>query len=94
MNENEVIDLNNIPPSPRGLYVIFVKEEKPTLMGEVVILTAKTVVIHPWDFMFGGIDDEQTRELTLADFDEFHCFDDMWAMDDFFSINYWKGQSK
>ena len=90
MNEHEVIDLDNIPESPRGLYIIFVKEGEALFMGEVVGLTAKSALIHPWDFMFGGIDEEQVRDLTLADFDQFHCFDDMWAMDDFNLKHYWK----
>jgi hypothetical protein len=73
---------------PKGLYVIFVTEDN-AYMGKVVGLTSTTAKIHPWDFMFGGVDEEQVREIVLADVKTFHAFDDIWDMDDYHEQNYW-----
>ena len=73
---------------PKGLYMIFVKEGKDTRMGRVIGLTRTTAKIHPWDFMFGGVDQEVTQEIVLAEWDLFHPFDDIWDMDEYHSQTY------
>jgi hypothetical protein len=72
---------------PKGLYMIFAKEGD-TRMGKVIGLTRTTAKIHPWDFMFGGIDEEVVLEIVLADWDLFHPFDDLWNMDHYHDQNY------
>ena len=75
---------------PKGLYMIFLKTDTDAFMGKVIGLTRTTVLIHPWDFMFGGVDEEVVRELVVADFRQFIPFDDVWKMDDYFLANHWK----
>jgi hypothetical protein len=75
---------------PKGLYMIFLKTDTDAFMGKVIGLTRTTALIHPWNFMFGGIDEDVTRELVVADFQQFIPFDDVWKMDDYFSVNHWK----
>jgi hypothetical protein len=40
--------------------------------------------------MWGGVDEELTIEVVLAEQKEFFAFDDLWEMDDYFSEHYWK----
>ena len=75
---------------PKGLYMIFLKTDTDAYMGKVIGLTPTKVLIHPWDFMFGGVDEEVVRELVVAEFKQFISFDDVWKMDDYFSANHWK----
>jgi hypothetical protein len=84
--ENEVMEAAEWP---KGLYMIFLKTETDAYMGKVIGLTRTTALIHPWDFMFGGVDEEVTRELVIADFENFIAFDDVWKMDDYFSAHHW-----
>jgi len=74
---------------PKGLYMIFAVNEKDAEMGKVIGLTSTTALVHPWSFMFGGIDNEVTRTVVLADFKEFIPFDDLWEMDEYFNMYYW-----
>ena len=75
---------------PKGLYMIFVKTDTEAAMGKVIGLTKTTALIHPWDFMFGGVDEESTIEVVLANTETFVAFDDVWDMDDYFQERYWK----
>jgi hypothetical protein len=84
--ENEMIE----PAEwPKGLYMIFLKTETDAVMGKVIGLTKTTALIHPWDFMFGGVDEELTIGVLLADYKEFFAFDDVWHMDDYFEKHHW-----
>lgn len=74
---------------PKGLYMIFVLDSD-TVMGKVIGLTNTSALIHPWDFMFGGVDEEQVKEIVLADVKSFHAFDDIWKMDSYNASHYWK----
>ena len=74
---------------PKGLFMIFVKDEKDCYMGKVVGLTQTTALVHLWDFMFGGVDEDSVSQLVLADFKEFIAFDDIWDMDDYFAKRHW-----
>ena len=82
-NETKVADW------PKGLYMIFVMTDTDAIMGKVIGLTPTTALIHPWDFMFGGVDEEVVRELVIADFNQFISFDDVWEMDEYFSTRHW-----
>jgi len=84
-NEHERIEAEEWP---KGLYMIFAGE-KDVLMGKVIGLTSTTALIHPWNFMFGGIDEEVKRGIVLADHKEFIPFDDLWDMDKYFAVHYW-----
>jgi hypothetical protein len=85
--ENKAIE---VAEWPKGLYMIFLKTDTDAYMGKVIGLTPTTALIHPWDFMFGGVDEEVVREIVVADFKQFIPFDDVWKMDDYFSANHWK----
>lgn len=74
---------------PKGLHMIFVFDDD-VIMGKVIGLTNTSALIHPWDFMFGGVDEEQVREVVLAGVKRFHAFDDIWDMDDYNDKHYWK----
>jgi hypothetical protein len=74
---------------PKGLYMIFIKEDDDSRMGKVIGLTQTKALIHPWSFMFGGVDEELTIEVVLADQVAFFAFDDIWEMDDYFHEHYW-----
>jgi hypothetical protein len=84
-SEHECMDSEE---SPKGLYMIFAGE-KDVMMGKVIGLTSTTALIHPWNFMFGGIDDEAIRGIVLADHKEFIPFDDLLDMDKYFAVHYW-----
>jgi hypothetical protein len=73
---------------PKGLYMIFVFGDD-TVMGQVIGLTNTNALIHPWDFMFGGVDEEKVMEIVLADVKSFHAFDDIWKMDSYNASHYW-----
>lgn len=77
---------------PKGLYMIFVFDDDDTnyMMGKVIGLTKTSARIHPWSFMWGGIDEEKVREIVLADVKRFHAFDDIWDMDVYCDNHYWK----
>ena len=75
---------------PKGLYMIFLKTDTDAVMGKVIGLTQTKALIHPWSFMWGGVDEELTIEVVLAEQKEFFAFDDLWEMDDYFSEHYWK----
>ena len=86
---NELVEAEDWP---KGLYMIFIKEDKDNIdsrMGKVIGLTQTKALIHPWSFMFGGIDEELTLEVVLADQVAFFAFDDIWEMDDYFHEHYW-----
>ena len=82
-------DLVEAEDWPKGLYMIFVKTDTDAVMGKVIGLTQTTAVIHPWDFMFGGVDEELTIQVLLADTNTFIAFDDVWDMDEHFQKHYW-----
>jgi len=74
---------------PKGLYMIFLTTDTDGLMGKVIGLTCTTALIHPWDFMFGGVDEEVARQVVLADCKTFISFDDVWDMDKYFHDHHW-----
>jgi hypothetical protein len=74
---------------PKGLYMVFQNGTK-TIMGKVIGLTNKTVFIHPWDYHFGGLDDDVIMEIVLADVGKFFPFDDIWDMYQFHIDNFEK----
>jgi hypothetical protein len=74
----------------KGLYMIFLKTDTDAYMGKVIGLTPTTALIHPWDFMFGGVDEETIKELVIAQFKKFIPFDDVWEMDEYFEAKHWK----
>jgi hypothetical protein len=84
--DNEIVEAEDWP---KGLYMIFLKTETDAMMGKVIGLTKTTALIHPWDFMFGGVDEELTIGVLLADYKEFFAFDDVWDMDDYFEKHHW-----
>ena len=84
MTEKELV----AEPWPKGLFIIFVKEDGASMMGKVIGLTKTNAIFHPWDFMFGGVDEEAVREVVLAEWDIFHAFDDVWDMDEFHDKHY------
>jgi hypothetical protein len=82
-------DLTEAEDWPQGLYMIFVKTDTEVSMGRVIGLTQTKALIRPWNFMFGGVDEEKTFEVVLADHKEFHAFDDLAEMDVYFAKHYW-----
>jgi len=74
--------------------MIFADGAGSAIMGKVIGLTKTSARIHPWDFMFGGVDEDQVREVVLANFEYFHSFDDIWDMDDYCSEHYWLKHNK
>ena len=84
--DNEIIEAEDWP---KGLYMIFLKTDTDAVMGKVVGLTQTTALINPWNFMFGGVDEELTIQVLLADIKIFISFDDLWDMDDYFHKNHW-----
>ena len=84
--ETEVVEAEDWP---KGLYMIFIKTDTDASMGKVIGLTQTKALIHPWNFMSGGLDQDLTLEVVLADQKEFHAFDDLWEMDDFFAKHFW-----
>ena len=72
---------------PKGLHMIFAKDGE-TRMGKVIGLTRTTAKLHPWDFMFGGLDEDVVQEIVLAEWDLFHPFDDLWDMDEYHNKHY------
>jgi hypothetical protein len=86
---NEIKDPLRVEEWPKGLYMIFVLDDD-CLMGKVFGLTNTKALIHPWSFMFGGVDEEEAVEIVLADVKKFYAFDDIWEMDEYFNKHYWK----
>ena len=82
-------DLIEAEDWPKGLYMIFIKTDTDACMGKVIGLTQTKALIQPWSFMFGGVDEELTIEVVLADQKEFFAFDDIWEMDDHFQKKFW-----
>lgn len=74
---------------PKGLFVIFIKSDTEASMGQVIGLTQTKALIHPWNFMYGGLDVDLTLEVVLADHEKFISFDDWWKMDDYFMEHFW-----
>ena len=75
---------------PQGLYMIFVKTDTEVAMGQVIGLTQTTAIIHPWNFMWGKVDEEKTYEVVLADQKQFFAFDELTEMDVYFATHYWR----
>jgi hypothetical protein len=75
-------------PWPKGLFIIFAKEGKVSMMGKVIGLTQTKAIFHPWDLMFGGVDEDAVHEAVLAEWDIFHAFDDIWDMEEYYDKNY------
>jgi hypothetical protein len=73
----------------KDLYMIFVQGDD-TCMGRVISLTQTEALIHPWNFMVGGIDEDRTRKVVPSECQETLKFDDLETMDKHFSNNYWK----
>lgn len=82
-------DLTETEDWPQGLYMIFIKTDTEASMGQVIGLTQTTALIRPWNFMWGGVDDERTYEVVLAEQKEFHAFDDINKMDVYFREHFW-----
>jgi len=82
-------DLTEAEDWPQGLYMIFIKTDTEASMGQVIGLTQTTALIRPWNFMWGGVDDERTYEVVLAEQKEFHAFDDINEMDVYFREHFW-----
>jgi hypothetical protein len=74
---------------PKGFYMIFVVDEKNAMMGRLIGLTSTAALIHPWNFMFGGIDEHVTKTVVLDDYKEFLAFDNLLDMDEYFDANHW-----
>ena len=78
---------------PKGLYMIFAAGADTT-MGKVIGLTKTTARIHPWDFMFGGVDEDQIKDVVLAHVEQFVSFDDIWDMDEYNEKHFWLKNNK
>ena len=74
---------------PKGLYIIFIKDETDCCMGKVVGLTKTSALVHLWNFVVGGINKGSVTELDLQDFDKFISFDDLEDMDRYFANRFW-----
>ena len=74
---------------PKGLYMIFLTTDTDGLMGKVIGLTSATAIIHPWDVLFGGVDEDIARQVVLADCKTFISFDDIWDMEKYFEDHHW-----
>ena len=72
---------------PKGLYMIFAPKDHDALYGKVIGITRTTAICHPWDEHFGGLDEEVVAQVTLADFDVFISFDDIWEMEHYFETH-------
>jgi len=83
-------DLMKLEDQLQGLYMIFVKTDTEISMGQVIGLTQTAAQILPWNFMWGGIDEEKYIEIILAEQKEFFSFDNMKAMDLYFAVNFWQ----
>jgi len=93
---SEINETIEVAEWPKGLYMIFLKTDTEAYMGKVTGLTNTSALIHPWDFMFGGVDEDVILEIVLADYKKFIPFDDIWEMDEYFEANHWvskKGES-
>ena len=75
--------------TPKGLYMIFVKDDKDCFMGKVVGLTKTSALVNLWNFVVGGIDEDSVSQLLLQDFNEFISFDDLEEMDKYFANRHW-----
>lgn len=82
--------VSNINPNRPPDYIIAVdnKTGEGDYMGKVVRCTATEVTIHPWNFMWGRIDDGLTKDLSFNDFG-FLLFRTQQDMDLFFHKHFW-----